>query len=137
MEPCLLKEEKLHLQPHPNQKKMDYLLMNNMQFHAYHGVYKQENVVGNTYLVDLKLGMDLSKACKTDQLESTLNYASVFDEINLVMKTPCKLIEHLAENICQRLRECFEKIQTIEIKVTKVNPPITGQLDSVSVILFR
>lgn len=111
--------------------------MNNMQFHAFHGVYKQENIVGNTFLVDLKLGLDLSEACKSDLLESTINYASVFDEIKDVMGIPCKLIEHLAENICQRLKNNFKKIQTIEIKVTKVNPPIIGQLESVSIILFR
>jgi len=116
---------------------MDYLLMNNMQFHAFHGVYEQENIVGNTYLVDLKLGLDLSEACKSDLLESTINYASVFDEIKSIMASPCKLIEHLAENICLSLKNNFNLIQTIEIKVTKVNPPIVGQLDSVSVVLHR
>jgi len=116
---------------------MDYLLINNMQFHAYHGVYQQETKVGNTYLVDLKLGLDLTKACKNDQLEYTVNYASVFDEVKLAMETPCKLIEHLAENICTNLRNAFQQIQTLEIKVTKINPPIIGQLESVSVILFR
>jgi len=116
---------------------MDYLLINKMQFHAFHGVYMQENIVGNTYLVDLKLGLDLNEACKSDALESTINYASVFDEIKDVMESPCKLIEHLAENICLRLKNNFNKIQTIEIKVTKINPPIVGQLESVSVILYR
>ncbi|MFA7042834.1 MAG: dihydroneopterin aldolase [Bacteroidales bacterium] len=116
---------------------MDYLLINNMQFYAYHGVYEQEYKVGNNYLVDLKLGIDLSKACKSDSLEDTINYASVFDKVNTIMKKPCKLIEHLAENICQELKASFPEIQNIEIKATKVNPPIQGQVDSVSVILFR
>jgi len=116
---------------------MDYLLINNMQFHAYHGVYQQETKVGNTYFVDLKLGLDLTKACKSDQLEHTVNYASVFDEVKLAMEIPCKLIEYLAENICTNLSKTFQQIQTIEIKVTKINPPIIGQLESVSVILLR
>ena len=116
---------------------MDYLLINNMQFHAFHGVFEQETKVGNTFFVDLKLGADLSKACESDQLEDAINYASVFNEVKSVMKKPCKLIEHLAENICQELKKAFPKIQTIEIKVSKINPPILGQLDSVSVILFR
>ncbi|MDD4921532.1 MAG: dihydroneopterin aldolase [Bacteroidales bacterium] len=116
---------------------MDYILLSNMQFHAFHGVFEQETKVGNTFLVDLKLGTDMSSACKTDRLEDTINYASVFDEVKLVMQKPCKLLEHLAENICQALKHAFPKIQTIEIKVSKINPPILGQLDSVSVILFR
>jgi len=116
---------------------MDYLLINNMQFYAYHGVYEQENKVGNNFMVDLKLGADLSQACKSDSLEDAINYASVFDKVKSVMHTPCKLIEHLAENICTTLKATFPQIQTIEIKVTKANPPIPGQLDSVSIILFR
>jgi dihydroneopterin aldolase len=116
---------------------MDYLQLNNMQFHAFHGVYAQENKIGNTYLVDLKIGADLSKACKSDLLEDSINYASIFDEVKNCMKISCKLIEHLAENICERLKNSFPEIQTIEIKVTKNSPPITGQLDGVSVILFR
>ena len=116
---------------------MDYLLINNMQFHAFHGVYEQENKIGNTFLVDLKLGANLNKACQSDQLEDTVNYASVFDEVKSVMRKPCKLIEHLAENICREIKNTFPQIQTIEIKVTKINPPILGQLDSVSIVLFR
>lgn len=116
---------------------MDFLTLNNMQFHAYHGVYEQEQIVGNTYFIDLKIGSDFSKACKTDQLEDTINYASVFHEIQEEMKSPCKLIEHLAENICQRLKREFKEFQSIEIKLTKQNPPLNGQLESVSIILNR
>lgn len=116
---------------------MEYLLINKMQFHAFHGVYEQETIVGNTFFVDLKLGADLSKACKSDKLEDAINYASVFDRVNAVMQKPCKLIEHLAENICLDLKKNFQQIQSIEIKITKSNPPISGQLDSVSIILFR
>ena len=116
---------------------MDYLLLNHMQFHAHHGFYEQEQKVGNTYLVDLKIGYDFSKACKSDQLEDAINYASVFDEVRIMMQNSCKLIEHLAENICVNLKLKFPDIQTIEIKVTKVNPPIIGQVESVGVILHR
>ena len=116
---------------------MDYLQINKMQFHAFHGVYEQENKIGNTYIVDLKLGANYNNACKSDKLEDSINYASVFDEVKSVMNIPCKLIEHLAENICSRLKSKFPQIQTIEIKVTKKNPPISGQIESVSIILFR
>jgi len=108
-----------------------------MQFYAFHGVYEQERKVGNTYFVDLKLGADLDKVCKSDELKDTINYASIFDKVKEAMASPSKLIEHLAENICQSIKTNFPQIQTIEIKVTKINPPLIGQLDSVSVILLR
>lgn len=116
---------------------MDYIVFNNMQFYAFHGVFTQEQKVGNTFLVDLKIGSDLSKECKSDQLEDAINYASVFDEVKLVMQTSCKLIEYLAENICHQLKLKFPRIQTIEIKVTKAYPPIIGQIENISVILNR
>jgi len=108
-----------------------------MQFHAYHGVFEQEQKIGNTYFIDLKIGADFSKACNTDQIEDTINYASAFHEIQEEMKKPCCLIEHLAENICRRLKKSFMEIQSIEIKLTKQNPPLHGQLESVSIILNR
>jgi len=116
---------------------MDFLTLNRMQFHAYHGVFEQEQKVGNTYFIDLKIGADFSKACKTDQIEDTINYASVFHEINEEMKNPCRLIEHVAENICQRLKTKFKECQSLEITLTKQNPPLQGQLESVSIILTR
>jgi 7,8-dihydroneopterin aldolase/epimerase/oxygenase len=116
---------------------MDFLTLNNMQFHAFHGVFEQEQLIGNTYFVDLKIGADFTKACTTDLIEDTINYASIFHEVQEEMKKPCNLIEHLAENICQRLKKSFSGMQSIEIKLTKQNPPLQGQLDSVSVILTR
>lgn len=116
---------------------MDYLSLNNMQFHAYHGVFEQEKQVGNTYYIDMKIYADFSKACKSDLVEDTINYASVFNEIQKEMQKPCHLIEHLAENICTRIKAGFRSVQSIEIKLTKNNPPIEGQMDNVSIILFR
>jgi len=108
-----------------------------MQFHAFHGVFEQEQKVGNTYFIDLKIGADFSKACETDQIEDTINYASVFHEIQEEMKKPCNLIEYLAENISKRIKTKFKTCQSLEIKLTKQNPPIQGQLESVSIILSR
>jgi dihydroneopterin aldolase len=116
---------------------MDFLTLNQMEFHAFHGVFEQEQIVGNTYFIDLKIGADFSKAFLTDSIEDTLNYASVFHEIQEEMKNKCSLIECLAENICKRLKKEFPSIQSLEIKLTKQNPPLHGQLQSVSIILTR
>jgi dihydroneopterin aldolase len=116
---------------------MDYLTLNNMQFYAYHGAYEQERKVGNIFIVDLKIGSDLTTECKSDKLEDAIDYASIFIEVKLLMQIPCNLLEHLAENICKQLKLKFSRIQTIEIKVTKLHPPILGQIESASVILNR
>ena len=116
---------------------MDYLLLNEMKFFAFHGVNEQERIVGNTYLVSLKLGLDMSRACQSDQLEDTLNYASVYKQVAAVMKIPCNLIEHLAEKICLQLRNTFPEIQYIEIRLKKCHPPIVGIMQSAEIILER
>lgn len=121
------------------QKKenMDYLLLNNMVFFAFHGVTEQETKVGNTFIIDLKIGGDFSKACKSDKIEDAINYASVYDEVKIIMTEPCKLLEHLAHKICTQLKQSFKQIEVIEIKLSKINPPIFGQVESASVILTR
>lgn len=116
---------------------MDFILLNHMEFHAHHGVFEQEQIVGNTYYVDLKIGGDFRMASQSDQIEDTINYASVFHEVEMEILKPCKLIETVAENVCSRLKTTFPAIQSLEIKLTKLNPPLKGQLESVSIILTR
>lgn len=116
---------------------MDYLLLSNMSFFAFHGVNPQESKVGNTFIVDLKIGGDFKQACISDNIEEALNYAEVYQTVKKVMDVPCNLIEHLAENICTALKKDFKKIESIELKVTKINPPIIGQMESASIILNR
>lgn len=116
---------------------MDYILLSNINFFAFHGVGEQETKVGNTFLIDIKIGVDLSKACISDNIEDTINYSAVYDIVKKVMETPCKLLERVAEKICNELKITFNQIEYIEIKLTKINPPIMGQMDSASVILIR
>lgn len=116
---------------------MDYILLNELEFHAFHGVLPQETLVGNTYIMDLKLGVDLHKACHSDRIEDTLNYADVIDCIRIEMKQPSKLIEHVAERICEALKAQFPQIISIDIHLQKRNPPVQAQLKSASVQLHR
>jgi dihydroneopterin aldolase len=116
---------------------MDYLLLSNISFFAFHGVNEQETKVGNTFTIDLKIGGDFKSACASDNIEDAINYAEIYQTVKKVMDIPCKLLEHLAEEICIALKKDFTQIESIEIKVTKINPPIVGQMDSASIILYR
>lgn len=116
---------------------MDHLLLTGMQFYAYHGVNAQENKVGNTFFVDLTIEGDFSAACHSDNIADAINYASVYEVVDQTMKVPCKLLEHLAENICRQLKDSFPQLISVEIKLTKINPPLIGQMESASIILVR
>lgn len=104
--------------------KSSFIYLRGLRFHAFHGVSPQETVVGNDYLIDLRLGFDISKAMVSDDVEDTLNYALVYGQVEKVMKTPSKLLENVAYRIGKSLISDYPGITSIDIELTKVNPPI-------------
>ena len=100
--------------------------LNNMVFHACHGVFPQERIIGGTYTVSLKLKADFSRACQTDDLNDTINYGTVCQTVNDVMAEPSNLIEHVAARIVQRLLSIFPMLEEVTVRLCKKNPPISG-----------
>lgn len=113
-----------------------YIILENIEVHACHGVFKQENITGNTFMVNVKIKTDLSRAAETDNLNDTINYGMVFDIIKEEMSIPSKLIEHVAGRIIRRLRNDFDSIMQIELKISKKNPPVNGQVEQSSVLII-
>ena len=100
--------------------------LNDIILHAYHGVFEQERQIGGTYRVCLRLTADYSKACASDALADTINYAAVTAAITKEMDIPSRLIEHVAARIGQRLLNDFPMLQTVEVRLCKQHPPIPG-----------
>ena len=109
--------------------------LTDMQFFAYHGVLEQETKVGNNYVVNICMTADLSKACETDNVEDTINYALVYDLVKHEMEQPSKLLEHVAMRIYKAIRDSFPQITTMEVRLAKLNPPINGEVKSAEVII--
>ena len=112
-----------------------YILLENIIIYANHGVLPQETVVGNEFVINLKIGIDLSKAGQTDNLEDTESYADIYEDVKAEMAIPSKLLEHAAYRIVKRLRSKYEKIKSLEIKLSKRNPPMGAQIDCATVYL--
>ncbi|MDH6355671.1 dihydroneopterin aldolase [Dysgonomonas sp. PH5-45] len=112
-----------------------YILLENIEIYAHHGVFEQETVVGNTFIVNLKAEVEMEAACQSDQLSGTVSYADVYDIVKEEMLIPSKLLEHVAYRIISRLKATYGSINGIELKISKRNPPIGGQVDFASVIL--
>lgn len=113
-----------------------YILLENIEFYSNHGVLEQEKLVGNIFIINLKIGVDTSLAAKTDDILHTVNYAEVYGIIEHEMSIPSKLIEHVAGRIINKLRHKFPQIEDIELKLSKRNPPIGGQVEYASVIFI-
>ncbi|MGL6177741.1 MAG: dihydroneopterin aldolase [Tannerellaceae bacterium] len=112
-----------------------WIELKNITFHAHHGVFEQERIVGNTFTIDLKLGVDIYQAMLSDNLVDTLNYAQIYDVIKHEMSIPSKLLERVAGRIIFALKETFPTIRSVELKLAKVNPPFVAELDHVAIIV--
>jgi dihydroneopterin aldolase len=110
-----------------------YIELKNMRFHAYHGVYAQEKKTGNEFRVDLKLEVDVSKACLSDSLEDTVNYSAVYDIVKHEIEIPSKLIEHVAYQIVAQIKNHFPEIETVEICLAKMAPPVNGEMEAAEI----
>ena len=114
---------------------MGTISITGMEFHAYHGCFKEEQVIGNTFIVDVYLETDTHEAEVADDLHKTVNYATVYGLVKKEMETTAKLIEHVARRILDSITSCFPQITFAELKVSKLNPPVGGKVDRVSITL--
>ena len=114
---------------------MATIALEGMEFHAYHGCFAEEQVTGNTFFVDIYFDTDTSMAEDTDDLNETVNYAEVYEIIKAQMEIKSKLLENVGKRIIDAITKRFPEVETIELKVSKMNPPIGGKVDNVSVFL--
>ena len=110
-----------------------YICLEGMKFYAFHGVLPQENLVGAFYYVDLKIKTDFTRASETDELEGTINYADIHAAVKEEMAIPSKLLEHVCQRIARRLFHEFPTIETIDIRLSKENPPMGACAESIGV----
>ena len=110
-----------------------YIRLEGMQFYAFHGVLPQENLVGANYYMDLKLKTDFTHAAETDRLEGTVSYADVHAAVKEEMAIPSKLLEHVCQRIARRLFQDFPTIETLDIRLSKENPPMGASARSIGV----
>ena len=110
---------------------MGKIAIEGMRFYAFHGFYEEEQSVGNEYKVDIYVTTDFSKAAQSDNLEGTVNYETIYRIVKIEMQKKTKLLEALAQRIIDRIKHVFDTIESITIRLSKLNPPISGDIDSV------
>lgn len=112
-----------------------YIELNKMSFYAYHGVLPEETITGNKFEVNLILEYDFREAYDTDDVRDTLSYADVYVVVKKEMEIPSKLLEHVAGRIFNSLKAEFENIKIIELRVSKLHPPVGGEVDKAEIII--
>jgi dihydroneopterin aldolase len=107
--------------------------LNGMKFYACHGVSPQETLVGNDFTVDISYTFAAETALESDELHDTVNYAEVYGIVKAEMERPSRLLEHVAGRIFHALRAAFPQLTRLKVKLSKLNPPVGGEMYSASV----
>jgi 7,8-dihydroneopterin aldolase/epimerase/oxygenase len=108
--------------------------INDIRLYAYHGCLEEEAIIGGNYIIDVTIHTDYSVAASTDDLKMTVDYCEVYDIVKREMKIRSRLIEHAAQRIASSLKREVPRIDKVEVKLTKISPPVNGILGSVSVV---
>ena len=117
---------------------MDQIIIQDLSIYAKHGVYMEENILGQQFLVSVYMDLDLSKAGQTDNLEYTLDYGTICHFVTKYMQAHTfKLIEAAAEHLAEELLLKYEQIKKIRIKVKKPWAPIGLPIKNVCVSVDR
>ncbi len=116
---------------------MGLIRIEDMEFYAFHGHYREEQIVGNHFLVDVTIETDTDKAGKSDELRDTLNYQTAYLLVKKEMETTSNLLEHIATRILDALFSELPGIIKATVKVSKLNPVMGGRIGRVSVELTR
>jgi dihydroneopterin aldolase len=116
---------------------MGVIEIEGMQFYAYHGHFAAEQVVGNKFEVYVRLEANCNEAAKSDNLDDALNYQAVYETIKEVMQIKSALLENVAKRILDALFSRFPETLTARVKISKMNPPMGGEIERVSITLER
>src|SRR5436190_4132519 len=103
------------------------IALEGLEFHAFHGVYPHERESGNFFIVDISVETDFTLAAKEDDLAGTVNYEVLFKIVKEEMDQPSKLLETVAEKIINHVLDALPPVSSVELKISKLNPPIGGK----------
>ena len=109
--------------------------VNNIKTYSYHGCLDEEGVIGSDYRVDVEVDVKNKLAQQTDNLSQTVDYSDVTKIVVEEMGIRSKLIETVSARIIRRIHNECEHVSSVIVSVTKINPPIDGDVETVCVVL--
>ena len=116
---------------------MGTIKVKNIRVYAYHGCLLEEGKIGSDYRVDLSVKANLKKSAKTDELEDTVDYVHLNRIIKEEMAIRTKLLETVADKVLDRILFEIPLVSSVKVKVSKLNPPIGGNVEMVSIVMKR
>jgi dihydroneopterin aldolase len=116
---------------------MGIIKLTNIRTFSFHGCLEEEAKIGSNYSVNLTIKTNLEPSAKTDELTDTVDYVDLNRIIVEEMAIRAKLLEHVAKRVIDRVLEELKMVTKIKVEVTKLNPPIGGDVEGVTIIMKK
>src|SRR5690606_10943205 len=113
------------------------IILENIRIYSNHGCLDEEALIGSDYLIDLEIVADLLKSAQTDELGDTVDYVHLNKIVTEETLIRSKLLEKVADRILQRIHAEVPQVSFAKVKLSKMNPPIGGDVEKVSVVLEK
>lgn len=118
-------------------KNLQRIDVKGIRLFAYHGCMDEESRIGTDYEVNLSVWADLSISAETDKLKDTVDYVALNRIVKEEMAVRAKLLEVVAQRIINRILAEEALVQEVEVSVSKLAPPIQGDVERVSVVFSK
>ena len=116
----------------------DRIILKDLGFYGYHGVFAEEERLGQRFFIDLEIGLDLSAPARTDRLSTGTSYGDVYDVVKQTFEGErTKLLEALGQNIVDALFMAFPTVDWVIIRISKPEAPIAMVRGEAAVELHR
>ena len=112
---------------------MGRIYLKNIRLYAFHGCMDEEEKIGSDYVVNLEINTDLNLSSQSDNLKDTVDYVSLHAIVKEEMSIRSKLLEKVADRILKRILKDHRQVIHVRVKVAKINPPISGNVDEVAI----
>ena len=116
---------------------MGIIKLTNIRTFSFHGCLEEEAKIGSNYSMNLTIKTNLEPSAKTDELTDTVDYVDLNRIVVEEMAIRAKLLEHVAKRIIDRVLKELKMVTKIEVEVTKLNPPIGGDVEGVTIIMKK
>lgn len=116
---------------------MGIIKLTNIRTFSFHGCLEEEAKIGSNYSVNLTIKTNLEPSSKTDELTDTVDYVDLNRIVVEEMAIRAKLLEYVAKRIMDRVLKELQMVTKIEVEVTKLNPPIGGDVEGVTIIMKK
>jgi dihydroneopterin aldolase len=93
-----------------------------VHFHAYHGLYPEEKIIGNDFVLDVYV--TIPGASHIDKISETVNYAGLLNVVRPIMEIPQPLLEQVVYALTDAIKAKYPEIQKSVISLRKMNPPM-------------